>query len=169
MNAFRRRCRTKDLGMTSLRTLHDDPLEELHEPVALRRRAVVPVVQAVHADDSIHRGIGIRGKFGLTLRVVGRQSSQGGHNRPPGFAANTRAGSRARAAPAASDEPLTECRVARRRRLRELNEQFQRSSVIIPRHGDRLHIVTERPPAGGQHGSCCAYHDVEECKCNPRA
>ena len=42
------------------------------------RGAVVPVVEAVHADDSIHRGIGVRGKFGLPLRVVGRQSSQGG-------------------------------------------------------------------------------------------
>src|SRR6185437_6383347 len=62
--------------MTRLRTLHDDLLEEFHEAVALGGRAVMPVIDAVHADDRIDRGVGVRGKLALPLRVVGGQPSQ---------------------------------------------------------------------------------------------
>jgi hypothetical protein len=78
----RRRCvdsvygrrRAEHLGMTGLRSLDDNALKEFHESAALCSGAVVPVVEAVHAEDDIDGCVGVSRKIRLPLRMVGGQS-----------------------------------------------------------------------------------------------
>ncbi len=71
------RRRAEDLGMANLRALDDNALKKFHESGALRSGAVLPVVDAVCTNDGIDGCVGVSGKIGLPLRIVGGQSRQG--------------------------------------------------------------------------------------------
>lgn len=70
------RRRAEDLGMANLRALDDNALEEFHESGALHSGAVLPVVDAVCTNDGIEGCVGVGGKIGLPLGIVGGQSRQ---------------------------------------------------------------------------------------------
>jgi hypothetical protein len=63
--------------MANLRALDDNALEKFHESGALRSGAVLPVVDAVCTNDGIDGCVGVSGKIGLPLGIVGGQSRQG--------------------------------------------------------------------------------------------
>ena len=77
MDSVYGRRRAEDLGMANLRALDDNALKKFHESGALRSGAVLPVVDAVCTNDGIDGCVGVSGKIGLPLGIVGGQSRQG--------------------------------------------------------------------------------------------